>query len=520
LIQSPSELEKALQGRSAAMQIVCGLLLALATLGVSSCHSASYYYYKFPQYTYAGRPVPPSKLASRVMIGMTSNGSFGSLQIVDSSRDIRSNIEDTIPGFSISGYSSGFPGTVLSFPSELRGYVYSSSDGSLTNINYSTESSSGSVGTFESGSSSVAVPPTFTHYYGAEEAAGILEVIDNQGGGSYALNLPNVYKVAVNKGDTVALAMVRNSNVLYRVFKLNQNQFPTQQAAIQATGSADCEPTLLPVYCVVSVPATYDRPSGVYFSLDGTTAYVLNCGRECGGTTASVTLLQQGPLNICVQPNATVPSPPCTYIASSNPMIANVPVPGGVTAALSDGTTLYLAGQQLQPDGLFAGFLSTMNQATNAITGQYSISDGSHSKMLFADDNTLWIGSQYCATGERQKQFASGVTTQAANYNCLTMVKLGGSTLAPKIIPAVNQAGTGVTAVTVPYPNQNNSQYYYGSLTGLCWVENYNKVYTAYGGQVHVFKTVDGSEIDNQFVTVQGTALDVAYMDASTDDAN
>jgi hypothetical protein len=37
---------------------------------------------------------------------------------------------------------------------------------------------------------------------------------------------------------------------------------------------------------------------------------------------------------------------------------------------------------------------------------------------------------------------------------------------------------------------------------------------------VHVFSTVDGSEIDNKNVTVQGTALDVAYMDAITDADN
>jgi hypothetical protein len=493
------------------LRFLCGLLLALSTLGLTSCHSASYYYYKFPDFTYAGRPVPPSKLAERVMIGFTANGSSGGLQIVDALRDIRSNIEDTIPSFAISGYSNGFPGTILNFPSELRGYVYSNSDGSLTSINYSTESSSGSVGSFESGNSSVAVPPTFAHYYGAEEAAGLLEVIDNQTGSSYGLNIPNVFKVAVNKGDTIALAMVRNSNVVYRVFKLNQNQYPTQQAAIAATGSVDCEPSLLPVYCAVSVPGTYDEPAGVYFSLDGTTAYVLNCGPECGGKTASITLLQQGALN-----EQLIPSTP----VQPNPMIANIPVPGGVTAALSDGTTLYLAGQQLQPDGLFTGFLSTLNQANNTITAKYSISDGSHSKILFADNNTLWIGSQYCATGERQKLFASGNTTQAANYNCLTMVTLGGATLTPKIVPAINQAGSGATAVPLPHPNQNNDQYYYGSLTGICWVQNFNKVYTAYGGQVHIFSTVDGSEIDNEFVTVQGTALDVAYMDALTDDAD
>ncbi len=33
------------------------------------------------------------------------------------------------------------------------------------------------------------------------------------------------------------------------------------------------------------------------------------------------------------------------------------------------------------------------------------------------------------------------------------------------------------------------------------------------GGQVYIYSTVDGSSIDNQYVTVTGTAYDVAYMD-------
>jgi hypothetical protein len=493
------------------MRVACGLLLALCTLGISSCHSAAYYYYKFPAETYGGRPVPPSKLAERVMIGYSSNGTTGGLAIVDALRDIRSNVEDTIPYFAISGYSSGYPGTILSFPSELRGYVYSNSDGSLTNINYSAETSAGSVGSFQSGTNAVAVPTTFGHYYGAEESAGLLEVIDNATGGSYALNIPNVFKVAVNKGDTVALALVRNpldsSHAVYRIFKLNQAQFGTSQQAIVGTGSADCQPLLLPVYCAVAVPGNYDEPWGVYFSLDGASAYILNCGPECGGTTAGVTQLQLGPLN-----ENAIPLTPGGIPPQAPPPI--IPVPGGVTEAISDGTTLYLAGQKLhQPDNLFAGVLSTMNQATNTVSSTtYPISDGNHTKMLFADNNTLWIGSQYCATGERQ--------AQGLNYNCLTMVNLGTTPSNPiasvQIVPNVTPGSTAV----VPYPNQNNNQYYYGSLTGLCWVQSLNKVYTAYGGQVHVFSTVDGSEIDNSLVVVQGTALDVTYMDASTDDAN
>ena len=89
--------------------MLCGLLAVNSSLALSSCHSAAYYYYKFPEYNYAGRPVPPSKLAQRVMIGVSNNGSSGGLQIVDALRNIRSNVEDTIPNYSIGGYSSGYP---------------------------------------------------------------------------------------------------------------------------------------------------------------------------------------------------------------------------------------------------------------------------------------------------------------------------------------------------------------------------------------------------------------------------
>jgi hypothetical protein len=165
--------------------------------------------------------------------------------------------------------------------------------------------------------------------------------------------------------------------------------------------------------------------------------------------------------------------------------------------------------------------------------------------MVFADDNTLWIGSSQCANGVRaaiaaQQLAASGTTTAAGNYNCLTMVTLNPSnpTAQPtaQIVPAVTQSPTN--PVTVAYPNTNQNLYYYGSLTGICWVQNLHKVYTAYGGQIHAFYTgisptpvienydqdanggPPGSEINNFNITVQGTVNDVAYMDALTNSAN
>ena len=104
-------------------------------------------------------------------------------------------------------------------------------------------------------------------------------------------------------------------------------------------------------------------------------------------------------------------------------------MPGGATIALSNSTTLYVAGQQLLADGMFTGVLSTINLASNTVTGSYSISDGTHTKLLFADDNTLWIGSQFCATGER--------ALLNENYNCLTRFDLGALTaqLIPNVTP-------------------------------------------------------------------------------------
>ncbi|WP_353063467.1 hypothetical protein RBB77_19650 [Tunturibacter psychrotolerans] len=529
--------------KSLRAQIFCGLLIAAATLGLTACGP---YYYKFPQFTFANRPIPPSKLANRVMVSVTANGgTTGSLQILDALRALRNNVQNTKTSFSISGYSSGFPNLILNFPSEITGYVYSNTLGDVQAINYGTEAVTGPVGPFPAKSTSIAVPPTFAHVYSAEEGAGLLGIVDNTAGKTFALNLPNVFQVVVNTGDTVVLAMVRNSNSLYRVIKLNANQYLTSTAAIAGIGAVDCQPFNLPIYCVIPVnsvnPAaptasTFDRPVGAYVSLDGSVVYVLNCGAECGGTTSSVTYLSPGALQVNSYTDSTSPAQ-----QNPNSFVRNVPVAGGVTAAVSDGTTLYLAGQQLQPDGLFAGNLSTINLASNTVTSTTSISDGTHTKILFADDNTLWIGSQLCASGERAaraaQQIAAGqATDQTANYNCLTLVTLpsGSAGISAAIVPAVTQSAT--SPVVVPYPNTNQNQFYYGDLTGLCWVQGLHKVYTAYGGQVHAFYTggaitapmdpaigttpAAGSEINNANIIVQGTALDVAYMDAVTDAAN
>jgi len=521
--------------------IASGILLATATLALSGCGVVVLY--KTPEYTYSGRPVPPSKLLERVLVAFSATGTSGGLQILDGLRDLRGNVQNTTKSYSISGYSEAQPVSILNFPEETTGYVLSYNDGNLVDINYSKETASGTVTNFGAQPASAAASPLGLAFAGAAQQAGQLVFYTN--GTSYLLNLPGVNKVVINPGFSVVLAMVQNSNTLYRIVKLPATPNPTLPP-----GYVDCEPLLLPAYCVVPVAGTYDRPVNVNFSIDGTTAYVLNSGPENGGTTASVSLLDTSALNIDTVPTVNPLSPGAPSPMSTLPAgVANpVQIPGGVTASTSDGTYLYLAGQQLQTSGpykgLFAGNLTTMNLTTYAVSAPVSISDGTHTKLLFADSNTLWIASSNCANGVRAATAAAelasqGFTDQAGNYNCLTMATTGTATPPATILPAVVQSNvSSVAPVVVPNPNTNQNQYYYGSVNGLCWVQNYYKVFSGYGGQIHAFYTglnpspivetqqedanggPPGSEINNINMTVQGTVYDVAYMDAETDAAD
>src|SRR3569833_2578818 len=105
-------------------------------------------------------------------------------------------------------------------------------------------------------------------------------------------------------------------------------------------------------------------------------------------------------------------------------------VPGGSSNALLAPSSMYVVGQKLLPDGLFTGNMtigSLTATGTSTLSGgaPISISDGAPgapSRMILADDNTLWIGMTKCTNGERY-------ATQQP-YGCLTMFNTINSTVA------------------------------------------------------------------------------------------
>ena len=459
---------------------------------------------------FAGRTLPPSGLTNRVLIGIQnpSPNAPGLLEFVDAFYDIRYKYNSTSSGaqFAISGYSSKMPTSIQNMPEERLGAVYSSSDGTLSIINYAKESTSPGVAGLSGLSSSVFVTRNQLYAVAANQASHVFTLVNRATGISFVFSLPGVYRVSVNPGGSVALAFVQNSNYVYYPLQLTASQTVAYSGGpgTWPTGAVDCEPQNAPGMCLFQAldpktgnPLTFNRPVKAVFSSDGGTAYILNCGPECGGATvpvagfpatASVSQLPVAPLIFLLgEQSGALPS-------QSELNSGTLAIPGGANNALVDGSRLYLVGQQQMADSYWGGNLTVVSLPSGSTTGmtasaQVSVSDGAPgaiSRILLADDSTLWIGMTKCTNGERANNNLS--------YGCLTMVNT--STNAATLLP------------------------YNGDATGIAAVTGLHKVYTAEGGQVYIYSTVDGSSINNSNVTVTGTAYDVAYMDGLTDDNN
>ena len=151
--------------RSFSALIASGILLATATLALSGCGVVVLY--KTPEFGYAGRPVPPSKLLERVLVAFSATGTSGGLQILDGLRNLRGNVQNTTKSFGVSGYSEALPISIINLPEQTTGYVLSYNDGNLVDINYSKETASGTVTNFGAQPASAAASPLGLAFAGA-----------------------------------------------------------------------------------------------------------------------------------------------------------------------------------------------------------------------------------------------------------------------------------------------------------------------------------------------------------------
>lgn len=125
----------------------------------------------------------------------------------------------------------------------------------------------------------------------------------------------------------------------------------------------------------VTTVSGFDRPVYGVFSSDDSKAYIMNCGPECGGNLAKVTVLDM----------------------TSNAPGATVAVSAARFGMLDSSGNLYVAGTTAS-----GGKLDVVNASSLAVNKSgVAISDGVHTLMALGANNKLFIASRTCTNTVR-----------------------------------------------------------------------------------------------------------------------
>lgn len=215
--------------------------------------------------------------------------------------------------------------------------------------------------------------------------------------------------------------------------------------------------------CAVS---GFDRPVWAVFNSNGSTAYVFNCGFECGGASnASIVPLDMG-----------------TQTAGAPIPLAGGGLIGGATIGLMSGNLLYVAGS---PPGIACGngtsapncgVLTVVDVTTASATAAVLIPDGYHNRIQMGANGQLFVGSRTC----------SEVTSSTETRGCLAIFNTANS--------------------KVVIPPQN------GDVTGIAPIPNRVVVYVCQGGGLQIYDTTT-DQLQTTQVTIVGQAVDVKVVD-------
>ena len=295
--------------------------------------------------------------------------------IVDAANDVRGSISPISAG--------NTPGMMVLTPNRTLTLVFSGngtqfSDNQFTIIANAGETEAGHVTLPGLTESFVVSPDSSTAYVAVPTAPvigqsqGIVEAIALASGTvTGQVNVPSAHYLSIDNSGNRILAFSDNSDSV-----------------------AVITPSNIGIGNAVTSVGGFDRPVAAFFSSDDTTAYVVNCGAECGGTTASV---QQ--LNLT---NNTLGS----YVAACTPGTTQC----AGTVALVNGSTMYLAGTPYS-DGVpsqactgqttaaaTCGLLTIIDLSSMSVinTAPIVITDGYHNRIALGANGQLFIGARTC----------------------------------------------------------------------------------------------------------------------------
>ncbi|HJX83742.1 MAG TPA: hypothetical protein VJ723_05310, partial [Candidatus Angelobacter sp.] len=210
-----------------------------------------------------------------------------------------------------------------------------------------------------------------------------------------------------------------------------------------------------------------DQPfSAVFDTSDSSdnTAFILNCGPECGGTTASV-----------MKVNFSNPSAPVFGPA--------IPV-SAATAGVLSGSSVLVAGT---PPGSASGTFQTVNPSSLTASAPVAIANGHHTRMVLASNNRVYIAASAC-TAVPDPNPSLNLTR-----GCLTIVN------------------TTSSAVVMPEVSSFRKNF---DVTGIQPISGRTVVYVCFGGELDIFDTnTDTAIVPSPPIDVVGNAFGVVQID-------
>lgn len=398
------------------------------------------------------------------------------LDIVDASLDRLARA----PGVTV-GPSPSFMQVAASKKSTL---VFDSSTNAVYVVSNSSETAAGHV-TLPDFSESMAISTDGTIGFAAVpnaamlgQPSGSVEVMNVS---AVALNspvaIPGAHFVVLSPDNTKLLVFSDSQNTVTLITLTNNGTNTSPSWVVNpttftlcGTGSPApaCDPTIANPNRLLN--QNLDHPIWGVFSTDSSTAFVLNCGPECGGSAASVV-----PVNL-TNTAAPVPGTPISVPAATYGAIFGSKLYVAGTSTLSANNSCAGANTGAPVCGRLSVIDTTTLQVTNA--SPIVITDGTHNRMAITADNQVFVGAQQC----------SDVNSSSEQRGCLSIYN-----------PTLNKVVVGTD---------------HGDVTGIAVVTGRNEVYVIENGELRIWSTVTDALLPPaKQIDISGNAVDVAIVD-------
>ncbi len=394
---------------------------------------------------------------------VSSGTSSAGVYVVNALSDVRPGVAPISAGNN--------PGMMVLTPNLALTLVFSgigtqASDNQFTVINNASESAVGHVSLPGLTESFVVAPDSSTAYVAIPTASvvgqspGLVEAISlNNGAFTGEVDIPSIHYLSIdNTGD--------------RIFGFSDNSDSIAVITPSDIGIPGTNP--------VSYISGFDRPIWALFSPDDTTAYVLNCGAECGGNQASIQQVDVTTSTL-VGPAAPLCVPNTTQCAG--------------TVAMLNGSTLYVAGTPYAAGGgpsllcpagttqaTYCGLLTMFDLNTMSVVGApIIITDGYHTRMAMGANGQLFIGARTCTEVVPPIPAPAGAETRGclSVYNTLTTA-VGSAPPGGILIPPANGDVTGLQPIAQRANNPEVAQ---------------QVIYVVQGGSLDIYDlTIDSLE--------------------------